>query len=141
MKAKAVVKPPKTLPRQPKLSRRRTPREVGHDIAPEQPVELGKILIPKGKEAEAALQKLAEMYDKSVQAHRAYVEQHEKASKAKKRWSDLRDEVLRELSVQTHESSLPILQAIEQQEADQAAMEDAATDGGEIGEAANTEPF
>lgn len=135
---KAIVKPPKVPSRQPKLSKRRRPRKVGVDIAPEQPVELGAICIPEGEAAEKALLKLGQMYEKTVQAHRAYVEQKDKASKALKSWTDKRDEVLRELSIQTHESSMPILQEIDRQERDVRQMEDAAKNGGE---SLNPEPF
>lgn len=120
--------PPKK-PRRPRAPKDYDDPDAG--IQPLEAVELGPLMLPEGKVAEDVLKKAADLNDRALQAHKAYLEQAELTKKAKRAWQDLVSELQQHVRLHTHESTLPILMDIEQRERDQTAMETAA----------NPEPF
>lgn len=115
---------------EPKKSRRK--RAEPESFTPDQPVELGPLTIPEGKDAERALLQIAQANDAAIQAKKASDEQGEKAKRAKKKYEDAMSEVHRLVKLFTHPSDMPLFRDLDQREKDQAEMEAAAATGGEV---------
>jgi len=120
--ARAVVKPPKVQPRQPKLKHRKLRkghvlREETMPLELETPEDLGPRLLPNTREAlTTVLSEAADLNDAALQAHKAFLELDKKAKTAKKVWQDKVAETQRYIRLSTHESELPLLSAAEQEE-------------------------
>jgi hypothetical protein len=129
---KAVVKPPKVPPRQPKLKNRKTPKPRMNGPVPEPAaLELGARLMPSAELAAEVLEEVATMNDAALQLEADYKAKAESAKDAKKAWHDKVAEVQRYIRLNTHESSLPLLSEAER-EADAEKMEAAIAAGGEL---------
>ncbi len=95
------------------------------DALPDKPLDLGPVLLPTPDRAVAVLAELADLNDRALQAHKAYLERQAAAKKAKETWDDLAKQVQEKLRLATHGSGLPLFDA-DEAEADRARMVDGA---------------
>lgn len=92
---------------------------------PDEPVDLGDVQIPEGEQATQALRELAEVNDRAISAQKVYLEQAAKTKRAREKYQGLAEEVQTLLRRFTHGPELPLFDAAERED-DQQAMEAAA---------------
>lgn len=100
-------------------------RKKGKDteaVTPAVLVDLGPVLLPTPENAVKVLAELADLNDRALQAHKAYLERQTAAKNAKESWEGLAKAVQEKLRMATHASGLPLFSE-EERERDQAAME------------------
>ncbi len=81
-----------------------------------------RVVLPSPEDAVRVLGELADLNDRALQAHKAYLERQDAAKKAKASWEGLAEQVQDKLRLATHASGLPLFDPVER-EGDQAAME------------------
>ena len=95
-------------------------------VAPEPAVvDLGPVVLPSPDEAVRVLQVLAELNDRTLQAHARFVDSQTKTKQLKGKWEELAAELQKKLRAATHGSDLPLFD-VGQWEQDTGAMEQAA---------------
>lgn len=109
-------------------------------IEPSAPVDLGPIVLPEADEARKVLGRLAELNDRAIDLHKAYLERQTAAKKAKQAWDEAAEAVQEQLRLATHASGLPLFTEEEDRERDQERMEWAGQ-GDELADEANAAGF
>lgn len=95
-------------------------------------LDLGPVVLPSADQALEVLGKLAELNDRTLQAHANFQESQKRTKNLKDKWEGLAEELQRELRQATHPKELPLFDHAER-EADLARM----TDGGKAPETAH----
>lgn len=95
-------------------------------VAPEPAsIDLGPVVLPSPDDAVKVLGVLAELNDRTLQAHARFVDSQTKTKQLKSKWEELAAELQKKLRAATHGSDLPLFD-VNEREQDTRAMEQAA---------------
>lgn len=95
-------------------------------VAPEPAtVDLGPVVLPSAEDALKVLSVLAELNDRTLQAHARYLDSATKTKNLKGKWEELAADLQKKLRAATHGSDLPLFDPVEREQ-DTQVMEQAA---------------